>query len=374
MRDQPFGGVIGRYHDESKPWWPEPERAPSGVAQRRHRRPRRRRVRATGLFRLGHRHSDLRLARRRTACATRTSTRPPCARPLARACSRVGTTTPTAWAASSRSPAAIPGYNARIPFANGFLSEMLVEADYATFAVGKWHLTPEDECHAGASRARWPLGRGFERFYGFMSGETHQFVPEPDRRQPPRSHPPYGPGGGLPPDHGPGGSGNRRASETCASATQTSRSSCTSLPARATPPTSHRRSGSSATVARSTKVGTRWRDATFASSDRLPGCCPQGTELSPRPDWVPAWDSLSADERRLYARYMEAFAGFLCHTDHEVGQARRVLRRTGDLENTPALRAVRQWRELRGRTHRIDERRPSLERSADDRRGGAGAY
>ncbi|MGA2522292.1 MAG: sulfatase-like hydrolase/transferase [Acidimicrobiales bacterium] len=70
-----------------------------------------------------------------------------------------------------------PGYDARIPKANGMLSEILVGEGFATWAVGKWHLTPDDECHAAASRARWPLGRGFERFYGFMEGETHQFVP-----------------------------------------------------------------------------------------------------------------------------------------------------------------------------------------------------
>src|SRR5262249_25585874 len=70
-----------------------------------------------------------------------------------------------------------PGYDARIPRANGFLSEMLVPRGYAAWAVGKWHLTPEEECHHGAFRARWPLGRGFERFYGFFGGETHQYVP-----------------------------------------------------------------------------------------------------------------------------------------------------------------------------------------------------
>ena len=76
-----------------------------------------------------------------------------------------------------------------------------------------------------------------------------------------------------------------------------------------------------------------WRDATL---DRqiASGVLPAGTELSPRPDWVPAWDSLSTDERRLYARYMEAFAGFLSHTDHEVARLIDFLRRTGDLENT----------------------------------------
>jgi arylsulfatase A-like enzyme len=53
----------------------------------------------------------------------------------------------------------------------------LVLHGYAAYAVGKWHLTPEDECYLAASRGRWPLGRGFERFYGFFGGETHQFAP-----------------------------------------------------------------------------------------------------------------------------------------------------------------------------------------------------
>ena len=84
-----------------------------------------------------------------------------------------------------------PGYTARIPRENGFLPEMLVPHGFAAWAVGKWHLTPEDECHVAAPRDRWPLGRGFERFYGFFSGETHQFAPAliSDNQQirPPRS-------------------------------------------------------------------------------------------------------------------------------------------------------------------------------------------
>ncbi len=70
-----------------------------------------------------------------------------------------------------------PGYDATIPRANGFLSEVLEEQGWATFAVGKWHLSPENDSHLAASRRSWPLGRGFERFYGFLQGETHQFVP-----------------------------------------------------------------------------------------------------------------------------------------------------------------------------------------------------
>src|SRR5688572_20784646 len=70
-----------------------------------------------------------------------------------------------------------PGYDARIPPSVGMLPAMLTGHGYAAWAVGKWHLTPEDEAHLAARRDRWPLGRGFERFYGFFPGETSQFGP-----------------------------------------------------------------------------------------------------------------------------------------------------------------------------------------------------
>jgi arylsulfatase A-like enzyme len=70
-----------------------------------------------------------------------------------------------------------PGYWGRPPRENGFLSEVLQGTGYATYAVGKWHLSPEGETNMANSRATWPLGRGFDRWYGFHGGETHQFVP-----------------------------------------------------------------------------------------------------------------------------------------------------------------------------------------------------
>jgi arylsulfatase len=70
-----------------------------------------------------------------------------------------------------------PGYWGRIPKENGFLSEILAASGYVPQAVGKWHLTPEDETHMAAPRDTWPCGRGFQRWYGFHGGETHQYVP-----------------------------------------------------------------------------------------------------------------------------------------------------------------------------------------------------
>ena len=71
-----------------------------------------------------------------------------------------------------------PGSNGLIPFENGFLSEMLLLHGYNTMALGKWHLTPTEQCSPAGPYDRWPLGRGFERFYGFMGGDTSQYYPD----------------------------------------------------------------------------------------------------------------------------------------------------------------------------------------------------
>ena len=64
-----------------------------------------------------------------------------------------------------------------MPFENGMLSEMLLREGYNTFCLGKWHLSPAEENTPAGPFHRWPLGRGFERFYGFLGGETNQWFP-----------------------------------------------------------------------------------------------------------------------------------------------------------------------------------------------------
>jgi arylsulfatase len=71
-----------------------------------------------------------------------------------------------------------PGSNGMIPFENGFLSEILLANGYNTYAVGKWHLTPAHQVSAAGPYDRWPLGRGFQRYYGFMGGDTDQYYPD----------------------------------------------------------------------------------------------------------------------------------------------------------------------------------------------------
>jgi arylsulfatase A-like enzyme len=74
--------------------------------------------------------------------------------------------------------AGFPGISTRIPFENGFISEVLAERGYNTYCVGKWHLTPGDETTMASFKGRWPLGRGFERFYGFLGGESNSWYPD----------------------------------------------------------------------------------------------------------------------------------------------------------------------------------------------------
>ena len=70
-----------------------------------------------------------------------------------------------------------PGGNGAIPFENGFLSETLLQQGYATYCLGKWHLTPSEQISAAGPYDRWPLGRGFERYYGFLGGDSINIIP-----------------------------------------------------------------------------------------------------------------------------------------------------------------------------------------------------
>jgi arylsulfatase A-like enzyme len=81
-------------------------------------------------------------------------------------------------AMTMETPLGFPGYTGRIPKSAALLPRILRDAGYSTMAVGKWHLCPRGEYSASGPMDRWPLGQGFERFYGFLSAETSQW----DRR------------------------------------------------------------------------------------------------------------------------------------------------------------------------------------------------
>src|SRR5262252_7907126 len=74
--------------------------------------------------------------------------------------------------------AGFPNSSGHVPFECGNVAEVLGERGWNTFMVGKWHLTPEDEMNMASSKRQWPVGRGFERFYGFLGAETNQWYPD----------------------------------------------------------------------------------------------------------------------------------------------------------------------------------------------------
>ncbi len=224
-----------------------------------------------------------------------------------------------------------PGYDAHIPPSAGMLPAVLTDQGYAAYAVGKWHLTPDHEICAGASRDRWPLGKGFERFYGFMEGETNQFAPvlvdDNHFVAQPRG---FDDGYHFTVDM------VDHAIEDIADLRNAEPDKPFML--YVTPGACH--SPHQAPAEWLERFRGAFDHGWDVERERIharqisEGILPEHTVLSPRPDWVPAWDDLSADQRRISARYMEAFAAYLSHTDHEIGRLLEFLDRTGDLDNT----------------------------------------
>ena len=326
----PFGGTIGKTFDDSVPWWPElPSAQPGspnivvvllddvGFAQfgcygSDIKTPTFDALAAGGL-RYSNFHTTALCSPTRAALLTGRNHH-------SNGMGRIANIT-----------SGFPGYNAEMSHEDGMISEILVRNGYSTFAVGKWHLTPPHEQQMGASRGRWPLGRGFERYYGFLDGETDQYYPDLvyDNHQvdPPRS-----------PEEG------YHLTEDMAdkavlfindarAANPNKPFFLWFAPGACHSPHQAPKEFIDAYRGQFAKGWDAWREDVFARQ-LAAGLMPAGTELSDRPHWIPAWDSLTADERRLYARMMEVFAGFLTHTDAQVGRIVDHVKSLGEFDNT----------------------------------------
>jgi arylsulfatase len=230
--------------------------------------------------------------------------------------------------------AGFPGYSGRVPMENTFLGKVLRDEGYASYAVGKWHLTPDDETHMGAPRTSWPLARGFDRWYGFHGGETHQFVPalfhDNHATRPPRA---VEDGYHLSEDLADRAIeflGDLRAVDPDQRFFLYFATGACHSPHHAPAEWIERYRG------HFDGGWDRWRDSTFARQ-RAMGLLPESTRLSPRPSWVPAWDELPRREQAVSARFMECFAGFLSHADAQIGRVLSFLEETGDLDDTLVL-------------------------------------
>ena len=325
-----FPGVVGRTTDESVPAWPRPLRAKEGspnvlfiVLD------------DTGFGQLGCYGSPVATPNFDALAAggllyTNMHTTALCS--PSRSCIITGRNHhANATAAINELATGYPGYNGQIPFENGFLSEMLLPHGYSTYMVGKYHLLPSEFESGAGPFDRWPLGRGFERFYGFLGGDTSQWTPDLiyDNHQvePPRT-----------PEQGYHLTEDLvdKAIEFIADAKQVAPHKpfylhfCTG----ATHSPHHvAKEWADRYVGQFDDGWDAYRERVLARQKEL-GVMPADAELSRHDPDVPDWDSLPPQARRLAARFMEVFAGFLSHTDYHVGRLLDFLKETGEFDNT----------------------------------------
>jgi arylsulfatase len=209
------------------------------------------------------------------------------------------------------------------------LAELLRAHGYATYAAGKWHLAPMEECSAAGPHTNWPLQKGFDRFYGFLQGETDQFHPELTSDN-----------GHIDPPHR---NGYHVSEDIVDQATGWIGDLQSIRPDR--PFFLYLAFGATHAPHQSPRdYRLRWRgtfddgyDVTrerwFARQLDL-GVIPPGTKLAPPNPGVPAWSDLTDNERAFSARLQEAFAAMLEHTDAQIGRLADFLAHRGLLGNT----------------------------------------
>ncbi len=243
-----------------------------------------------------------------------------------------------------------PNASGVIPAENGMLSEILGELGWNTYMVGKWHLCPTDEMNVAATRRNWPSGRGFERWYGFLGAETNQWYPDLvyDNHQVDQPASPeegyhlsvditdkaiefikdakviapekpfflyYAPGAAHAPHHAPKEWIDRYKGRFDMGYEAMREQ----------------------TLARQKELGIVPPDT------GLPPINPIGTaqtrqgpdgQMFPPLEYTKPWDSLSDDEKRLFSRMAEVYAGFLSHADHQIGRLLDYLEEAGEREHT----------------------------------------
>jgi arylsulfatase len=223
-----------------------------------------------------------------------------------------------------------PGYDGYLPFEKATVSEILRENGYNTFAVGKYHLThPSDATQAGPFN-RWPTGRGFDHYYGFPpeAWGTDQWHPTLYRDTHREPEDPQG----------------RHVTELLANeAIQYISDQKSAAPDKPfflyfAPGAAHAPH----------QVAKEWIDKykgkfdggwdkyrqTVLENQKKLGVVPANTQLAPQNTGVKPWDQLSADEKKVYLRHIEVYAGFVSQTDHEVGRIINFIEQIGQLENT----------------------------------------
>lgn len=227
---------------------------------------------------------------------------------------------------------AFPGNTGQIPNNVGPVAEMLRLNGYATAAFGKWHETAAWEASMAGPFDRWPTRQGFDKFYGFLGGETNQWAPFI-----------YD---GTHPVELPNDPNYHFMTDMTDQAVAWIKYQKALTPEK--PFFTYFAPGAVHAPHHVPKEWiARWQGKFDQGWDKMReqilarqienGTVPKDTKLAPKPEAIPAWDSLSNDEKRLFARQAEVFAGFVEMTDHEVGRVIKAIEDIGQLDNTLVL-------------------------------------
>ena len=324
---QPYQGVVGRTLAESKEWWPEPVKAPAGAPN----------VMwillddvgygAAGTFgglintptfdslaenglRYTNFHTTAICAPTRSALLT----------------GRNSASVHESGFSHTVMSAGFPGWDGRTPPTAGTIAEILRDNGYNTFAVGKYGVTPDEEATDAGPFDHWPTGKGFDHFFGFLGSMTDQYHPDLVEDQ---AH--------VRPD-------GRHLSDqiTDKAIFYIDRQEKVApnkpfflyyAPGATHAPHQVDKFWSDQYKGKFDKGWDWYREQVFERQKKL-GVIPANAVLPDRNPNVKAWDSLTPDEKKLYARFMEVYAGYLTYTDFEVARLVNHLKEIGQLDNT----------------------------------------
>ena len=324
---QPYQGVVGRTLAESKEWWPAPVKAPAGAPN----------IvwiliddvgyGAAGTFggliqtptfdalannglRYTNFHTTAICAPTRSALLT----------------GRNSASVHVSGFSHTVMSAGFPGWDGRVPATAGTIAEILRDNGYNTFAVGKYGVTPDEEATDAGPFDHWPTGKGFDHFFGFLGSQTDQYRPDLVEDQ---AH--------VRPD------GRHLSDQITDKAIFYIDRQKKSAPDKPfflyyAPGATHAphqvdRYWSDQYKGKFDKGWDAYREEVFERQKKL-GVIPANAVLPERNPDINAWDKLTPEEQKLYARFMEVYAGYLTYTDFEVGRLVNHLKETGQLDNT----------------------------------------
>lgn len=226
----------------------------------------------------------------------------------------------------------VTGYDAQIPASAGSIAANLGQAGYRTYALGKWDHLPTNAASPAGPYYQWPVGQGFNHFYGFLAADADNFNPILIRDTAPIKRP-EGADYHL---------NNDLADQAIAMISERDA-------VRPSPPFfMYWATGTAHAPHHAPKA---WLDRykgmfdmgwdkareSILERQKAQGLVPQSARLAPRPEGMAAWDSLNVNQKKLYARQMEAFAASLGHADEQFGRILDVLEARGELDNTMVI-------------------------------------